>query len=99
MIVRSDLPHGVQVAQTIHAAGESCGGAPLPLSTHAIALSVRDEGHLREVRDRIWKAGIPHTAVHEPDPPYMGQLMAVGIWPTYDRQAVRRVTSDLPLVR
>lgn len=98
VIVRADLPHGVQVAQTIHAAGESCEG-PLPSGTYAVALAVRDESHLAEIGRRLWEAGIPHTAVREPDPPYDGQLMAVGIWPTADRKRIRRVTSDLPLVR
>lgn len=98
VIVRADLPRGVQVAQTIHAAGESCEG-PVPAGTHAIALAARDETHLREIRDRIWRAGIPHTLICEPDPPYDGQAMAVGLWPTSDRPAVRRVTSDLPLLR
>lgn len=98
VIVRGDLPHGVQVAQTIHAAGESCEG-PLPSGTYAIALSARDERHLEDIATRLWDAEVPHTAIREPDPPYNGQLMAVGIWPTEDRQRIRRVTSDLPLVR
>lgn len=98
VIVRGDLPHGVQVAQTIHAAGESCEG-PLPSGTHAIALSAHSEDHLEDIAMRLWEAEIPHTVIRESDPPYNGQLMAVGIWPTDDRGRIRKVTSDLPLVR
>ena len=98
VIVRGDLPHGVQMAQTIHAAGESCEG-PLPSGTHAIALSARNESHLEEIASRLWEAEIPHTVITEPDAPYDGQVMAVGIWPTSDRDRIRRVTSSLPLVR
>jgi Peptidyl-tRNA hydrolase PTH2 len=98
IIVRADLPHGVQVAQTIHAAGESCEG-PLPSGTYAIALSVRDERELREVARRLWDAELPHKVITEPDSPYDGQAMAIGLFPTRERDRVRRVTSSLRLVR
>lgn len=98
VIVRSDLPHGVQVAQTIHAAGESCEG-PLPSGTYAIALSVPDEPSLRELARRLWDSEVPHKVITEPDSPYDGQAMALGIFPTTDRERVRRLTSNLRLVR
>lgn len=98
VIVRSDLPHGVQVAQTIHAAGESCEG-PLPSGTYAVALSVPDEASLRELARRLWDAEVPHKVIMEPDTPYDGQAMAIGLFPTTDRDRVRRLTSSLPLVR
>lgn len=98
VIVRSDLPHGVQVAQTIHAAGESCEG-PLPSGTYAVALAVPDEPSLREVARRLWDSQVPHKVITEPDPPYNGQAMSIGIFPTTDRDRVRRVTSHLRLVR
>lgn len=98
VIVRGDLPHGVQVAQTVHAAGESCDG-PLPSGTYAIALSAANESHLEDISVRLWDAEIPHTVITEPDAPYDGQMMAIGIWPTSDRDKIKRVTSSLPLVR
>ena len=98
VIVRADLPHGVQLAQTIHATGESCEG-PLPSGTYAIALAARDEDHLLEIADRLWDAEIPHKVIVEPDAPHNGDAMAIGIFPTRDRDRVRRVTSDLPLAR
>lgn len=98
VIVRSDLPHGVQVAQTIHAAGESSEG-PLPSGTFAIALGVPSESALEDLAMRLWNAEIPHKVITEPDAPYDGQAMAIGIFPTTDRERVRRVTSNLPLIR
>jgi hypothetical protein len=98
VIVRSDLPHGVQVAQTIHAAGESCEG-PLPSGTYAIALSVPDEQSLLALADRLWKGQVPHKVIEEVDGKYADQAMTIGIFPTSDRDMIRKYTSDLPLVK
>lgn len=96
VIVRKDLPEGVRLAQTIHAAGSSAM-RPLPDDTHAYALDVPDEAELRRRSDRLRAAGVPHILVEEPDAPYHGQAMAIGCVPTTDRERIRRVTSDLPL--
>jgi DNA gyrase inhibitor GyrI len=98
VIVRSDLPHGVQVAQTIHAAGESCEG-PLPSGTYAVALAVPNEDSLRSLAQRLWDGEVPHTVIEEVDGPFAGQAMAIGCWPTRERERMRRFTSSLPLVR
>ncbi len=97
VIVREDLPRGVQFAQTVHAAGESCEG-PLPVGTYAVALGVKDEQHLLAKASLLWDAEVPHTVIYEPDPPYYNEAMAIGIWPTSDRTSIRKVTSDLPLL-
>lgn len=94
VIVRADLPHGLQVAQTIHAAGES---APrrLPAGTIAVALAARDAPHLLELGEALTRAAIPHVLVREDD----GEPMSIGVEPTHDRRAVRKVLSSVPLVR
>lgn len=94
VIVRADLPHGSQIAQTIHAAGESTPTRLLP-GTIAVALHARDQAHLRELHDELVAAGIRHHLVEECD----GELMAIGCEPTTDRAAMRRVLSRLPLAR
>jgi hypothetical protein len=94
VIVRADLPHGSQVAQTIHAAGESTPQRCTP-GTIAVALHARDEVHLRALANKLALAGIPHCVIEECD----GEAMAIGIEPTTDRAAVRKVVSALPLVR
>ena len=94
VVVRADLPHGSQVAQVIHAAGESATPLPTP-GTIAVALHARDEQHLIQIAESLWRAKIPCHRVFEVD----GQLMSVGVAPTTDRDAVRKVLSSLPLVR
>lgn len=98
IIVRSDLPHGVQVAQTAHAAGESAG-FPLPDGTIVVALGVPDEGALKRVARALGEHSLTHKLIVENEGPWAGQAMALGVTPTTDRAAVRKVTSHLPLVR
>jgi hypothetical protein len=86
------------VAQAIHAAGESCGGQ-VPPGTFAIALASSGEIHLRQLADSLSAAGVDFRLIVEPDWPYCGQAMAIGIVPTKDRDRIRTVTSSLPLTR
>ena len=95
VIVRGDLPHGSQVAQTIHAVGESHGGTVHPPGTVAVALAARDQAHLLEVAAVLTKAGLAYVLISECD----GEPMAIGLRPTRDRAAVRKVLSSMPLVK
>ena len=95
MIVRSDLTHGQQVAQTIHAVGESHRGIVHPPGTIAVALAARDEAHLRELYAMLCEVGLSPSLIEECD----GEAMSIGIPPTNDRKSVRRWVSQLPLVR
>lgn len=97
VIVRSDLPPGVQLANTIHAAGESVHSR-CPAGTYAVALHARDEAHLVALSLRLSVAGVPRVEVWEEDGPHAGHLMAVGVEPTREL-AARRVLSDVPLAR
>jgi hypothetical protein len=97
VIVRSDLPRGIQSAMLVHAAGESSPGS-LPEDTHAVVLVARDELELTLVAERLDAAGIGIVRVREPDAPYGGALMAVGIAPAR-KEVVRRHVSSLPLLR
>ncbi|MEM9462699.1 MAG: hypothetical protein AAGF11_51600 [Myxococcota bacterium] len=96
-IVRADLPRGVLAAQLIHAAGESSPGS-LPSGTRAVALAARDEAHLRSIEQCLVRLGIEHRAIREPDPPWCGALMAIGLMPVSDRTKVRKATRRLPLL-
>lgn len=96
-IVRADLPRGVLAAQLIHAAGESSPGDLRP-GTRAIALAARNELHLASIERRLCRLGIEHRAIREPDPPWSGALMAIGLVPVSDRIKVRKVTQRLPLL-
>lgn len=102
IIVRADLPHGVQVAQTVHAAGESAilstfNAVP---GTISVALHAKDSLHLDGIRHALDSVDIGHHCVYEIDAPYNGQLMAIGLFPipVEDRDTIRAVLGKLPLV-
>lgn len=95
--MRDDLPRGIQSAQIIHAAGESSPGK-LPSGTFAVSLMVRDEDTLMSWAFRLQQAKVPHVLVFEPDAPFNGALMAIGVVP--DRKEVlHKHLSTLPRLR
>lgn len=97
--MRRDLPRGLQAANLIHAAGESSHGA-LPPNTRAVALWT-DDPTLAQLERKLLDAQIPHTAIREPEAPWNGALMAIGIAPC-ERETLkplRDVLPQLPLVR
>lgn len=91
MIVRKDLPHGHQLAQSVHAAGES---GPATSGTYAVVLGVPDEGTLLELHARLTYFRVPHVLIREPDPPYLGAAMAIG-FPPQPRSLLRKYTKGL----
>lgn len=96
-IVRQDLPRGTLAAQLIHAAGES--SVQVPEGTFAVALAAKNEGHLALIEQKLRTLGIPHHAVREPDAPWNGALMAIGLPPTTDRSSVKPITKSLRLLK
>lgn len=60
---------------------------------------VDSEAELALLAERLELASIPHVAVREPDPPWSGALMAIGISPAVPPRAARRVLAKLPLLR
>lgn len=97
-MVRKDLPFGVALAQVVHAAGESAQKIEVPPQTHAVVLAIPDEVSLLEVEKKLLEAGIEISAIREPDAPYFGQLMTIGIKPQ-TREKIRKLLSNLPLYR
>lgn len=63
-----------------------------------MALAVPDEPGLLRVAARLTARGLAHVLVREPDPPWRGAAMAIGLVPVPDRRAVRRVLGGLPLL-
>ena len=97
--MRSDLPHGVQVAQTAHAAGESVR-KPFPVEGGiVVALAVPNQDTLRQVAEALGRHSLTYKLITETEGPWANQAMAIGVEPTEDRNAVRKVVSALPLVR
>lgn len=100
VIVRRDLPVGLAAAQIIHAAGESARlGASLPPGTHAVALFADDQEQLAEIGRALDAAGIPCVAIREDDPPYAGQLVAVGCAPVERTPKLKRILGRCPTIK
>lgn len=85
-------------AQIVHAAGESAI-SPIPPNTNAIVLACANERELRELAKKLSLAGVQHTVIQEVDPPYCGQVTAIGIVPVKDKKEVKKLLSNYPLLR
>jgi hypothetical protein len=96
-IIRQDLPAGTFAAQLIHAAGESATG--VESGTFAVALAARDEAHLEFIEAKLRRLSIPHHSIREPDAPWFGALMAIGLEPVTDRSLTKKVTKGLKLIK
>jgi len=97
VIVRADLPRGIQAAQIVHAAGESVSG-PVPEGTYAVCLACPNERALVKFADELRQKGVHFTSIFEPDAPYDGALMALGLAPRR-KEELRRHVSALPLLK
>jgi len=72
------MPHGDQLAQSVHAAGES---GPATSGTHAVVLAASSEDALLALHERLSYFQIPHVLIREPDFPYNNAATALGIPP------------------
>ena len=84
-------------AQLVHAAGESSPGQ-LPDGTTAVVLGAKGVAHLEHLERKLLRLDIPHQSIREPDAPWNGELMAIGILPVEDRELVKPVTAGLRLL-
>jgi hypothetical protein len=81
----------------VHAAGESARLAErLPPGTHAVVLGATG-AQLLALERQLGAAGVPHAAIREPDPPYCGALLAIGVRPA-PRASLRRHLAKLRLL-
>ncbi len=84
----------------IHAAGESAqlsSAAAAAPPTHAVALAA-SPAELAVLARALDAAGVAAVFVREPDEPWRGALMAIGIAPM-PRARLRHLLAHLPLVR
>jgi hypothetical protein len=84
-------------AQILHAGGESSLGN-LAEGTYAIVLAVPNEEALCALADRLERDGVKLVRINEPDPPWNGALMAIGIRPGR-KEVLRQHLSSIPLLR
>lgn len=100
VVVRDDLPNGVRFAQTVHAAGESSRLVPdLPSTTRAVALRASEEAALLQLEARLRDLLIPYAAIREPDAPWCGALMAIGVAPSPRTPKLKKLMSSFQLLR
>lgn len=96
VIVRDDLPRGVLGAMIVHAAGIT--GGPHAAPAHAVVLSVPNADALLAVASQLEASAVPHHLVNEPDPPWSGAPMAIGIDPATPFDTFQHVTRRLQLL-
>jgi hypothetical protein len=63
-----------------------------------VVLAARSEMELLSLEKKLISKNIPHAAIREPDAPWCGQLMAIGIAPC-DRSLVKKEVSNFPLLK
>jgi len=99
VVVRRDLPFGILVAQTVHAAGETALPGGVPSGTRAVALAAKNEQHLLKIANQLRSRLISFKVIYEPDSPWNGAAMAIGLYPTQNRKPIKRALSRLPLIK
>lgn len=66
--------------------------------TKAVVLGARSEPRLRTLERKLTEAGIPFVAIREPDAPWNGQLMAIGLHPLLDTAPARAILNDFHML-
>lgn len=69
-----------------------------PSETYAIVLGARNESKLYKLLRHIIRDRIPHVAVFEPDEPYNGALMAIGLVPA-PKQKIMMYINDFHMLK
>lgn len=60
---------------------------------------VDTEAELHDVERRLTELEVPHTAIREPDEPWRGALMAIGVVPMVPTKQLRKATRRLCLLK
>ena len=92
-----NLP-GIAAVQAVHAATECLRELPVAATTHVCILQANTSADLEALAVRLTDNGIHHTIIREPDSPYNGAAVAVGI-DIMTRELVRPHVSDFKAFR
>jgi len=90
IVVRKDLPVGLQMAQACHAA-RAWGGTP-PHDENLVVLHAENEDHLRGILERLHLADVSARCFQEPDLGYQLTAIATDSW-------AKKYLRNLPLAR
>ncbi len=101
VLVRKDLPKTRQGIDAAHAAQECVRVAPVDKRTAIRWLWVENETELLEYAKRLVAKNFDHDVVYEPDEPYAGQAMSLGVTPLVDldNYGHNNPPSDMPCTR
>jgi hypothetical protein len=80
----------------VHATGESLSEPHGP-GTYAVVLG-GSEAVLQALAAKLRAAGVQFKTIVESDPPWLGQVMAIGITPAA-KEVLKPYVSSLPLLR
>ena len=64
-----------------------------------MVLAVKTEEELLAVEQKLLELSIPHRAIREPDAPWNGQLMSIGLIPSKKTDTIKKCLSNLPLLK
>lgn len=87
---------GQKAAQLIHAAGESAALNPPSSGTYAVALEAT-HSQLMALEHELTLRQIKFVPIREPDAPFLGELVAIGIAPQA-RTNLRKVLGSFRLI-
>lgn len=96
--MREDIPLGHQLAQVTHAAGESAKLGELPPGTHAVVLHAHPEDFV-DFKYVLAREGIEFVLIQEPDEPYCGEIMAIGIKPQPRSKKLKKLMQHFKLAK
>lgn len=88
----------MQLAQCTHAAGESVKTL-VPPTTHAVVLHCASEQDLLALEQRLKDNGFSFAAIREPDEPWNGQLMAIGVTPQLRTKELKKLMQGFKLAK
>lgn len=82
----------------LHQSCRKYPGLPVSGETHVVVLQAETSDQLEAVAARLRDSRVHHVLIREPDEPYRGAAVALGVEPT-DRERVRLHVADLKVFR
>lgn len=83
--------------RTVAGLSPASGSTFNPAETIVVVLGARNEQRLAKLEASLRAAAIPHVAIREPESPYNGGLVAIGLVPA-ERDTVRRYINDFHML-
>lgn len=98
ILCRLDAEVGKMMAQAVHAA-EYSTPHPIPDNMNAVILGIPNKEELFKIGQELTALDINHTCIYEPDPPFLGEMTAIGVSPIYKTEITERIFRKYKLYR